>query len=251
MGEEKHISTEELAKHNSAEDVWISIQGKVYDVTTWLKDHPGGDLLLLNLAGQDVTDAFVAYHPGSAWQHLHRFYIGRLDDYKVSEVSKDYRRLVSEFSKLGLFENKGHGVFIAFVTMVVLMSISIYVVIWSKNPWVHLACGGLMGFTWIQSGWIGHDSGHYQVMTNKAFNRFVQVLTGNCLAGISIGWWKRNHNAHHMACNSLQLDPDLQHMPLFVVSSDFFNSLTSYDYREEKSAARLQGLAGYCTGTCS
>ncbi|XXG85278.1 hypothetical protein AAC387_Pa11g0384 [Persea americana] len=149
MGEEKHISTEELAKHNSAEDVWISIQGKVYDVTTWLKDHPGGDLPLLNLAGQDVTDAFVAYHPGTAWQHLHRFYIGRLDDYKVSEVSKDYRRLVSEFSKLGLFENKGHGVFIAFVTMVVLMSISIYVVIWSKNPWVHLACGGLMGFTCV------------------------------------------------------------------------------------------------------
>lgn len=233
MGEEKHISMEELSKHNSAEDVWISIQGKVYDVTTWLKDHPGGDLPLLNLAGQDVTDAFVAYHPGTAWQHLHRFYIGRLDDYKVSEVSKDYRRLASEFSKLGLFENKGHGVFIALVTMVILISISIYGVIWSKNPWVHLACGGLMGFTWIQSGWIGHDSGHYQVMTNKAFNRFVQVLTGNCLTGISIGWWKRNHNAHHIACNSLQLDPDLQHMPLFVVSSDFFNSLTSYYYERK------------------
>ncbi|KAA8515257.1 hypothetical protein F0562_018513 [Nyssa sinensis] len=23
---------------------------------------------------------------------------------------------------------------------------------------------GLMGFLWIQSGWIGHDSSHYQIM---------------------------------------------------------------------------------------
>ncbi|KAL0330701.1 UNVERIFIED_CONTAM: Acyl-lipid (9-3)-desaturase [Sesamum angustifolium] len=87
-----------------------------------------------------------------------------------------------------------------------------------------------MGFLWIQSGWIGHDSGHYQVMLTPKLNRFVQILSGNCLAGISIGWWKWNHNAHHIACNSLDYDPDLQHMPFFAVSSKFFNSLTSYFY---------------------
>ncbi|ONK54973.1 uncharacterized protein A4U43_UnF9030 [Asparagus officinalis] len=87
-----------------------------------------------------------------------------------------------------------------------------------------------MGYSWIQSTWVGHDSGHYNVMPSRGLNRLVQVVSGNCIAGISIGWWKRNHNAHHIACNSLDFDPDLQHMPLFAVSSKFFSSLTSVYY---------------------
>lgn len=41
------------------------------------------------------------------------------------------------------------------------------------------------------------------------------------------------HNAHHIACNSLDFDPDLQHMPLFAVSSRFFTSLTSSFYERK------------------
>ncbi|KAL7187774.1 hypothetical protein ACSBR1_037766 [Camellia fascicularis] len=232
MAEPKnYITSVDLKSHSKAGDLWISIQGKVYDVSDWAKDHPGGALPLLSLAGQDVTDAFVAYHPGTAWQYLDKFFNGfYLKDYSVSEASKDYRKLVFEFSKMGLFENKGHGVFVSFCFMAVLFVASVLGVLCCDNTWVHLLCGGLMGFLWIQSGWIGHDSGHYQVMPNRGLNRLAQILTGNCLAGISIGWWKWNHNAHHIACNSLDFDPDLQHIPFFVVSSKFFNSITSHFY---------------------
>ncbi|KAJ4955235.1 hypothetical protein NE237_012018 [Protea cynaroides] len=226
----KYFTTKELKKHNTREDLWISIQGKVYDVTNWVNDHPGGELPLLNLAGQDVTDAFVAFHPGSAWKYLDRFFVGYLKDFQVSEASQDYRRLSNEFSKLGMFEKKGHITFFSLCFMAMLFTISVGGVFWSKSMWVHLACGGLMGFLWIQSGWIGHDSGHYQIMTGRGYNRFVQILTGNCLTGLSIGWWKWNHNAHHISCNSLDFDPDLQHIPFFAVSSSFFNSLTSCFY---------------------
>lgn len=50
------------------------------------------------------------------------------------------------------------------------------------------------------------------------------------MTGISIGWWKRNHNVHHIACNSLDHDPDLQHIPMFAVSAKLFKSLTSVYY---------------------
>ncbi|KAM0938418.1 putative acyl-CoA 6-desaturase [Dioscorea sansibarensis] len=233
-GEEKrYISSEELKKHNSASDLWISIQGKVYNVTDWLKDHPGGEIPLLDLAGQDATDAFVAFHPGSVWTQLDRFFIGYYSDYRVSEVSKDYRKLVAEFSKMGLFEKKGHGVFFSLCLMLCLFMVAVYGVLATSGVLVHLLCGGMMGFLWIQSGWIGHDSGHYQIMTSRRFNCLAQILSGNCLTGISIGWWKRNHNAHHIACNSLEFDPDLQHMPLFAVSSKLFTSLTSYFYERK------------------
>ncbi|KAL2326398.1 hypothetical protein Fmac_025456 [Flemingia macrophylla] len=67
-------------------------------------------------------------------------------------------------------------------------------------------------------------------MRSPGVNRVVQILSGNVLAGISFGWWKWNHNAHHISCNSLDFDPDLQHLPFFVVSSSFFSSLTSRFY---------------------
>ena len=226
-----YITSEDLKSHNKPGDLWISIQGKVYDVSDWAKDHPGGALPLLSLAGQDVTDSFVAYHPGTAWQYLDKFFNGfYLEDYTVSEVSKDYRRLVSEFSKMGLFEKKGHVALMTFCFIAVLFVASVWGVLCSNSVWVHLISGGLMGSLWIQSGWLGHDSGHYQIMPTRKLNRFVQILTGNCLAGISIAWWKWNHNAHHISCNSLDFDPDLQHMPFFVVSSKFFNSITSCFY---------------------
>lgn len=229
--EKKYITEQELKTHNKRSDLWISIQGKIYNVTDWANHHPGGDTPLLNLAGQDVTDAYVAYHPGSAYQYLRKFFTGyHLKDYKVSETSKDYRKLLSEFTKMGLFEKKGHTVLILMSIITIMFTLSVYGVLFSENFWVHLGCAGLLGFAWIQSGWIGHDSGHYQVMINRKFNRFAQLLSGNCLAGISIGWWKWNHNAHHIACNALEFDPDLQHMPVFVVSSKFFSSLTSYFY---------------------
>lgn len=37
----KGITIQEVAKHNKPNDCWIIIQGKVYDVTSFLKEHPG------------------------------------------------------------------------------------------------------------------------------------------------------------------------------------------------------------------
>ena len=83
----RYISKEELKTHSRDGDLWISIQGKVYNVSDWAKVHPGGSAPLLSLAGQDATDAFVAYHPGVLWSRLDDFFTGfHLEDYAVSEA---------------------------------------------------------------------------------------------------------------------------------------------------------------------
>ncbi|GLT84691.1 hypothetical protein SLE2022_029080 [Rubroshorea leprosula] len=230
-GERKYITADDLKQHCKPGDLWISIQGKVYDVSNWVKKHPGGDGLLLSLAGQDVTDAFIAYHPGTAWQYLDEFFTGYyLKDFSVSEVSRDYRRLVSEFAKSGLFEKKGHVAFCSLFSVFLMFLIVVYGVLKCESVWAHLGSAMVLGMLWMQSAYVGHDSGHYQVMKTPGYNKAAQLLAGNCLTGISIAWWKWTHNQHHIACNSLDHDPDLQHIPMFAVSSHLFNSITSYFY---------------------
>ncbi|XP_078153995.1 acyl-lipid (9-3)-desaturase-like [Carex rostrata] len=226
------ITSDELRLHNTATSLWLSIHGLVYDVTKWVPLHPGGDLPLLSFAGRDATDPFLAYHPSSVHSYLTPYLIGRLSDRKVSPTSLSYRNLIGRFTSEGLFQKKGlvFPVSILATFLLLLTSVSLVIFVKEESFFLHLLAGLVMGCCWIQSGWLGHDSGHYQVIPNPRLNRIVQILTGNCLAGISIAWWKRNHNAHHIACNSLDHDPDLQHMPFFAVSSRLFSSIRSYFY---------------------
>lgn len=41
MGAEKLLSVEEISKHNTPEDCWIVVDGKVYDITEFAPEHPG------------------------------------------------------------------------------------------------------------------------------------------------------------------------------------------------------------------
>jgi cytochrome b involved in lipid metabolism len=51
-------TAEEIKSHNNSDDLWIVLHGKVYDLTKFLKEHPGGEEVLLNLAGKDGTTCF-------------------------------------------------------------------------------------------------------------------------------------------------------------------------------------------------
>ncbi|KAK7203099.1 FMN-dependent dehydrogenase [Myxozyma melibiosi] len=59
----RSISSSELAAHKSASSCWVVIHGKVYDVTAFLPDHPGGKRSILTRAGKDATADFDAIHP--------------------------------------------------------------------------------------------------------------------------------------------------------------------------------------------
>lgn len=73
------ISMAELQRHNRSDDCWLAVRGKVYDVTSWVAKHPGGeDPLVLN-GGRDATQLFEAYHPVRLYATLGKYYVGELD----------------------------------------------------------------------------------------------------------------------------------------------------------------------------
>ncbi|KAF4664579.1 hypothetical protein FOL47_005066 [Perkinsus chesapeaki] len=59
------ISMDEVAQHNTDDDCWLVIDGKVYDVTSFEKEHPGGIMALTAFAGTDCSLEFNTCHEHS------------------------------------------------------------------------------------------------------------------------------------------------------------------------------------------
>lgn len=70
---------EQVQNHNKPDDVWIVLHNKVYDVTKYLEDHPGGSAILIEVAGTDATEAFEETgHSDEARDELVQYHVGDL-----------------------------------------------------------------------------------------------------------------------------------------------------------------------------
>lgn len=78
------FSVEEVAMHNTRDDLWLILrlrgQPRVYDVTSYVDEHPGGDAIMTN-AGGDSTEAFTGpQHPPRVMDLIDDFCIGTLKE---------------------------------------------------------------------------------------------------------------------------------------------------------------------------
>ena len=62
MARDEVVTREDLSRHFHASDCWIAVHGKVYNVTSFAQEHPGGAQLILEHAGKDATQAFASVH---------------------------------------------------------------------------------------------------------------------------------------------------------------------------------------------
>lgn len=80
----KLYTREEVAKHTESNDLWLIISNKVYDLTSFLDKHPGGEEVLLGQGGKDGTEVFEDIgHSSDARQMM--------ESYKVGEVVESQR----------------------------------------------------------------------------------------------------------------------------------------------------------------
>lgn len=59
------LSAAEIEKHNSKGDCWSLIRGKVYNLTGYVQNHPGGQAVIAAICGKDGTSAFSNQHGSS------------------------------------------------------------------------------------------------------------------------------------------------------------------------------------------
>ncbi|KAI0968435.1 FMN-dependent dehydrogenase-domain-containing protein [Xylaria arbuscula] len=68
--EETTLSAQEIASHHSTSSCWVVVDSKVYDVTSYLDEHPGGAAVLLKQGGTDATTEFRKIHSPDILKYL-------------------------------------------------------------------------------------------------------------------------------------------------------------------------------------
>ncbi|KAG1435771.1 hypothetical protein G6F56_013841 [Rhizopus delemar] len=66
----KTFTLEQVAEHNKADDIWVIIDGKVFDLTKFINEHPGGKKVLLKKAGKDASKEFKTFHNPAIMQRV-------------------------------------------------------------------------------------------------------------------------------------------------------------------------------------
>lgn len=64
------LTKAELLQHNTREDCWMALGGKIYNISKYLDYHPGGAEILLKYAGRDGTALFTKYHRWVSYERI-------------------------------------------------------------------------------------------------------------------------------------------------------------------------------------
>jgi alkylation response protein AidB-like acyl-CoA dehydrogenase len=83
----RKLTREEVAKNNNEDSLWCIIDHKVYDLTDFLDAHPGGNVVLQQVAGQDATAAFFNLHRYEVLQKYESLCIGTIEGEKPEVIN--------------------------------------------------------------------------------------------------------------------------------------------------------------------
>jgi fatty acid desaturase/predicted heme/steroid binding protein len=213
---------EELSTHNSKEDCWVAVDGKVYDVTSWIPKHPGGTDVLTLSAGRDITNMFESYHPFSGeltTSILKKYYVCDVADTELpryttkSPLYDTLRKRVGDYFKQNKIDPKNSWSNIG-------RMITIYVLLFSLYYLAHFVNLNSVLLTALAAIMYGcaqalfsmhilHDASHCAVTHSPTAWRFIGVTFDFLIGGSFFAWLHQHSLGHHLYTNVRGADPDL------------------------------------------
>ncbi|KAK9481377.1 acyl-CoA dehydrogenase/oxidase [Lipomyces japonicus] len=93
------FTTEDVAKHNSEESLWVVIDNGVYDLSSFQNEHPGGKKILKRVAGKDASKQFWKYHnAGILKKYQSKLQIGSIGTGEPAPIVPDFTQESSGLS---------------------------------------------------------------------------------------------------------------------------------------------------------
>ncbi|KAG2234264.1 hypothetical protein INT48_002854 [Thamnidium elegans] len=106
----KEYSLQQVEQHTSEDSCWCIYQDKVYDVTEFMQDHPGGEDLIFDYAGKDITnvmkDVLEHEHSDSAYEILQEYCIGTLSKQQQQQQQQEKAPLTLHEQRMQLLEEE-------------------------------------------------------------------------------------------------------------------------------------------------
>uniref|UniRef100_A0A8C9WZZ0 acyl-CoA (8-3)-desaturase n=1 Tax=Sander lucioperca TaxID=283035 RepID=A0A8C9WZZ0_SANLU len=220
---------EEVQSHCNRNDQWLVINRKVYNITQWVKRHPGGIRVISHYAGEDATEAFTAFHPDLKFvqKFLKPLQIGELaatepshDRNKNATIIQDFHTLRAQVESEGLFQARPLF-FCLHLGHILLLEALAWLIIWVwGTSWTLTFLSAVMlATTQLQAGWLQHDFGHLSVFKKSSWNHLLHKFVIGHLKGASANWWNHRHFQHHAKPNIFSKDPDVNMLHVFVVGA--------------------------------
>ncbi|XP_078067169.1 fatty acid 2-hydroxylase [Mustelus asterias] len=81
MEKKRSFTIDEVQQHTTVDSCWIIHERRVYDVSAFIKRHPGGEQMIVQRAGRDVSRDMAGpphRHSPNAQRWLQQYYIGEL-----------------------------------------------------------------------------------------------------------------------------------------------------------------------------
>uniref|UniRef100_A0A7S2WM80 cytochrome-b5 reductase n=1 Tax=Mucochytrium quahogii TaxID=96639 RepID=A0A7S2WM80_9STRA len=96
----RRFTIEQLAEKREQGECWIAIHGKVYDITEFLEEHPGGSEIITDIDLDDFETINFEFddaeHSEEALEDLEEFYRGKLVDHNGQLLCDDDDELESD-----------------------------------------------------------------------------------------------------------------------------------------------------------
>ena len=222
MEGKKLFTWQDLTKLNQWDNPHVAYKGKVYDITDYVNQHPGGREQIMIAAGRDMTQLFHSYHKDHVASLIEKKckYVGDLVSDEMPaflpENGKFYQtvteRVTQYFKSNGIDPKVDVLTFCryAFFCVASLYLWYLCVAVHISSPLISMLVAAVSGlFTALVAMTVGHDGNHYAI-THKPWVWTACFFCSGSITGYSSLSWRYQHNyGHHMFTNIDGADPDI------------------------------------------
>ena len=210
-------SRSEVLSHNKPGDCYLIIKNSVYDLTEFIKQHPGGADILTSRAGEDATSYFLNRHSGnhSVINHLEKYKVGELAaEERIDEkffLEPFYQDLMNICYKGNLFNVDPKIKFFydsyRLICITMFMAISLFILFFNDNILIALPLITFLSLIGTSIfGFIAHENTHRNFPKNSLVRLLLKITWPIFWPFISQNPLRYEHNSHHIKIGDPEYD---------------------------------------------